>query len=206
MEDDEEEQHPMSLEEVNAACLQEDLTLIMSTLGVTHDSFSIYKNVYQIEIDPHQGKYMALGTNENGVNICLGIFEMEHEAALAYARHIARKDKEDDEDDEDNEEEEEADRARKKTDEADRMAACSTTRPAKGASRYPDAKGAAQKGVAKGAAAPGKEVAGSVSVKAVYEIAASKEKHDAMCTGLPLESIARSVAATAKTMGLKLVR
>jgi hypothetical protein len=152
MEDDEEEQHPMSLEEVNAACLQEDLTLIMSTLGVTHDSFSIYKNVYQIEIDPHQGKYMALGTNENGVNICLGIFEMEHEAALAYARHIARKDKEDDEDDEDNEEEEEADRARKKTDEADRMAACSTARPAKGASRDPDAKGAAQKGVAKGAA------------------------------------------------------
>ena len=61
-------------------------------------------------------------------------------------------------------------------------------------------------GLAKGSPAPGKVVAGNLSLKAVYEIAVSKEKHDAMCTGLPLESIARSVAATAKTMGLKLVR
>jgi len=61
-------------------------------------------------------------------------------------------------------------------------------------------------GLAKGSPAPGKVQAGTVSLKAVYEIAVSKEKHDATCAGLPLESIARSIAATAKTMGLKVVR
>ena len=61
-------------------------------------------------------------------------------------------------------------------------------------------------GLAKGSALPGKVVAGSVSLKAIYEIAVSKEKFDATCAGLPLESLTRSIAATAKTMGLKIVR
>lgn len=61
-------------------------------------------------------------------------------------------------------------------------------------------------GVAKGAKMPGKESVGSVSVKAVYEIAKSKEQHDPTCQGLPLESIARSIAASAKSMGLKLTK
>jgi large subunit ribosomal protein L11 len=61
-------------------------------------------------------------------------------------------------------------------------------------------------GLAKGSSAPGKVVAGSVSLKAIYEIAVSKEKFDSTCSGLPLESLTRSIAATAKTMGLKIVR
>jgi large subunit ribosomal protein L11 len=61
-------------------------------------------------------------------------------------------------------------------------------------------------GLAKGAALPGSQVVGNLSVKAVYEIARSKEQFDPMCKGLALESIARSIAATAKTMGLKLTR
>lgn len=61
-------------------------------------------------------------------------------------------------------------------------------------------------GLEKGSSEPGKKAVGSVSLKAVYEIALSKEKFDPTCTGLPIESIARSVAATAKSMGLKLTR
>lgn len=61
-------------------------------------------------------------------------------------------------------------------------------------------------GVEKGAAQPGKQAVGNVSLKAIYEIAVSKEKHDPMFTGLPLDSIARTIAASAKSMGLKLVR
>ena len=61
-------------------------------------------------------------------------------------------------------------------------------------------------GLAKGSPAPGKVVVGQVSLKALYEIALSKEKHDATFTGLPLESITRSIAATAKSIGLKIVR
>jgi large subunit ribosomal protein L11 len=61
-------------------------------------------------------------------------------------------------------------------------------------------------GLAKGSVAPGKVVAGNVSLKALYEIAVSKEKHDPTCSGLPLESICRTIAASAKTMGLKVVR
>lgn len=61
-------------------------------------------------------------------------------------------------------------------------------------------------GIAKGSAEPGKVSAGTVRLAAIYEIAVSKEKHDPMCTGLPLESIAKSVAASARSMGLTLVR
>ena len=61
-------------------------------------------------------------------------------------------------------------------------------------------------GLAKGSSSPGKVVVGDVSLKALYEIAKSKEKHDAMFTGLPLESITRSVAATARSIGLRVVR
>ena len=61
-------------------------------------------------------------------------------------------------------------------------------------------------GVAKGSADPGSVTCGEVSVKAIYEIAASKAKWDATCTGIKLESIAKSVVASARTMGLKVVR
>ena len=57
-------------------------------------------------------------------------------------------------------------------------------------------------GVAKGAAAPGKEVAGSVSVKAVYEIARAKQAHDAGLREVSLEGLARSIVASARSMGI----
>ena len=87
MEEDE-EYDPMSRAEVMAACKQENISLIMSTLGVVHDSFSVYKNVYEIERGSNEGKYMAIGKHKNGQNKCLGVFESEHEAALSYARHV----------------------------------------------------------------------------------------------------------------------
>jgi len=60
-------------------------------------------------------------------------------------------------------------------------------------------------GLAKGASNH-KASVGEVSLKAVYEIALSKEKHDPMCSGLPLESLCKTIMASAKTMGLKVVR
>jgi len=57
-------------------------------------------------------------------------------------------------------------------------------------------------GVAKGAAAPGKEVAGSVSVEAVYEIARAKQAHDAGLREVSLEGLARSIVASARSMGI----
>ena len=60
-------------------------------------------------------------------------------------------------------------------------------------------------GLAKGASTH-KVPIGNVSLKAIYEIAVSKEKHDPMCSGLPLESLCKTIMASAKTMGLKVVR
>lgn len=61
-------------------------------------------------------------------------------------------------------------------------------------------------GIQKGATMPGKETVGTVSVKAIYEIAKSKQMHDPFMASLPLESIAKSVAGSARSMGLKLTR
>lgn len=59
-------------------------------------------------------------------------------------------------------------------------------------------------GVAKGAGAPGKETVGSVSVKAIYEIAKSKQANDPLMASMELEAIAKSIAGSARSMGLKL--
>jgi large subunit ribosomal protein L11 len=61
-------------------------------------------------------------------------------------------------------------------------------------------------GVAKGSADPGSVPCGEVSVKAIYEIAQSKAKWDATFAAIPLESIARTVMASARTMGFKIVK
>lgn len=61
-------------------------------------------------------------------------------------------------------------------------------------------------GLHKGAKEPGKEFVGDLSVKAVYEIAKSKEKNDPECKGIPLQSLCKTIMATAKSMGVKVVR
>lgn len=61
-------------------------------------------------------------------------------------------------------------------------------------------------GLKKGSTQPGKVPVGTVSLKAIYEIAKSKEQHDPMCKGLPLESLVNSIAASAKSMGLTLTK
>ena len=58
-------------------------------------------------------------------------------------------------------------------------------------------------GVAKGAGAPGKETVASISAKAVYEIARAKQRHDPALAEIPLESLARSIVASAKSMGIR---
>ena len=59
-------------------------------------------------------------------------------------------------------------------------------------------------GVDKGSKTPGKEFVGKVSVKHIYEIAKIK-KTDAHQALVPIESLSRSVASTAKSMGLRVV-
>ena len=61
-------------------------------------------------------------------------------------------------------------------------------------------------GVAKGAAMPGKETAGAVSVRALYEIAVVKQAYDPTQQSMPLPSIVRSLCGSAKSMGLKLTK
>lgn len=59
-------------------------------------------------------------------------------------------------------------------------------------------------GIEKGTGRPGHEVIGTISVKHVYEIA--KIKHtDEHLKHLKLESIARSVIGTARTLGVQVV-
>lgn len=59
-------------------------------------------------------------------------------------------------------------------------------------------------GVDKGSNNPGKEEVGKVSVKQIYEIAKIKKTDDHQFL-VPLESLSRSIASTAKSMGLKVV-
>ena len=59
-------------------------------------------------------------------------------------------------------------------------------------------------GVTKGSA--GAEKVGTVSVKALYELAKSKQKYDPTMASLPLESITKSVMGSAETMGLEVTR
>jgi len=61
-------------------------------------------------------------------------------------------------------------------------------------------------GLAKGAKMPGKESVGTVSVKAIYEIAKSKCEHDPCHKGIPLEHVVKTIAGSARSMGLTLVR
>jgi large subunit ribosomal protein L11 len=61
-------------------------------------------------------------------------------------------------------------------------------------------------GVAKGSADPGSVSCGEVSVKAIYEIAQSKQKWDPSFAGVPLESICKTVMASARTMGFSIVK
>lgn len=58
-------------------------------------------------------------------------------------------------------------------------------------------------GLEKGSTNPGKDVAGDVSIRALYEIAKSKKQFDPMMKGLPLESICKSIIGSARSMGLK---
>jgi len=60
-------------------------------------------------------------------------------------------------------------------------------------------------GVAKGATQPGKETVGSVTLKQVYAIAQIKHK-DQRLQRCSLESVAKQVAGTARTIGLEVVR
>lgn len=59
-------------------------------------------------------------------------------------------------------------------------------------------------GIEKGSGEPGKSLVGKISLKHVYEIAKIKSK-DEKLKGLELESICKSVAGTAKTLGLDVV-
>ena len=58
-------------------------------------------------------------------------------------------------------------------------------------------------GVEKGASKPGHEVAGTVTVKHIYEIALVKAKDPAF-EGVPLESVCKTVAGSARSLGIKI--
>lgn len=59
-------------------------------------------------------------------------------------------------------------------------------------------------GIEKGTGRPGHEIVGNVSLKHIYEIARIKQT-DEHLKHLRLESIARTVIATSKTLGLRVV-
>lgn len=59
-------------------------------------------------------------------------------------------------------------------------------------------------GIEKGTGRPGHEIAGTISLKHVYEIARIKQT-DEHLKHLRLEAIARTVVATAKTLGVQVV-
>ena len=58
-------------------------------------------------------------------------------------------------------------------------------------------------GIEKGAAKPGHEVAGTVTVKHVYEIAVVKSKDPAF-EGISLESVCKTIAGSARSLGIKI--
>lgn len=59
-------------------------------------------------------------------------------------------------------------------------------------------------GIEKGSGKPGEKAIGTISVKHVYEIAKIKQTDEHM-SHLPLESIARTIVGTAKTLGVEVV-
>lgn len=59
-------------------------------------------------------------------------------------------------------------------------------------------------GIEKGSGKPGHSWVGTISVKHVYEIAKIKQADESM-RDIPLESISRTIVATAKTLGIKVV-
>jgi len=59
-------------------------------------------------------------------------------------------------------------------------------------------------GIEKGTGKPGHSVAGTISLKHVYEIAKIKQTDEHM-RHLPLESIARTIVGTAKTLSIEVV-
>jgi len=61
-------------------------------------------------------------------------------------------------------------------------------------------------GITKGAASPGKETVATINVKALYEIAKSKQQFDPVLANYELKSLTKSIAASAKSMGIKIVR
>ncbi|XP_006893353.1 PREDICTED: 39S ribosomal protein L11, mitochondrial isoform X2 [Elephantulus edwardii] len=62
-------------------------------------------------------------------------------------------------------------------------------------------------GIEKGARNPGKEVAGLLTLKHVYEIASVKAKDDAFALqGAPLSSVVRSIIGSARSLGIKVVK
>uniref|UniRef100_A0A7S3LT42 Large ribosomal subunit protein uL11m n=1 Tax=Palpitomonas bilix TaxID=652834 RepID=A0A7S3LT42_9EUKA len=58
-------------------------------------------------------------------------------------------------------------------------------------------------GIGKGARSPGKDVAGQLSVRAIYEIAKVKAADEPGCN---LQSVCKTLMATAKSMGLQITR
>lgn len=59
-------------------------------------------------------------------------------------------------------------------------------------------------GIEKGAQKPGREVAGTVTLKQIYEIAKIK-KQDSNNRNIPLKSVCRSVIGSARSMGIQVI-
>ncbi|KAM7439751.1 ribosomal large subunit assembly [Porites harrisoni] len=59
-------------------------------------------------------------------------------------------------------------------------------------------------GIEKGAQKPGREVAGTVTLKQIYEIAKIK-KQDSNNRNVPLKSVCRSVIGSARSMGIQVI-
>lgn len=57
-------------------------------------------------------------------------------------------------------------------------------------------------GITKGASKPGHEVAGRITLKHVYEIAEIKSKDPAF-SGIPLESVCRTIIGSARSLGIQ---
>ena len=60
-------------------------------------------------------------------------------------------------------------------------------------------------GIEKGASSPGHEVAGRITPKHIYEIAEIKSKDPAFA-GVPLESVCRTIAGSARSLGIEIVK
>ncbi len=60
-------------------------------------------------------------------------------------------------------------------------------------------------GIEKGASKPGHEVAGTVSVKHIYEIALVKSKDPAF-EGMSLECACKTIAGSAKSLGIEITK